>query len=243
MVAYSQISDVPLFKYGLIMADPPWHHDRWSDRGSDRAPSEHYDTMALEEVKGLRVGDLCGPDSLIMLWVPGCFINIGEAILNAWGAEFVTMGFWVKTQLHDPSKPKMGTGYVLRECGEPFLIGKIGKPQVIDKGVPSVIMGPRREHSRKPEAGYALAERLAPKGYAKLDLFSRQEREGWDCMGDEHDKFTDTNGRCGQADWQERKGAEKDGGRRTPKRTKDTIGATQIYSPRIEGNQSGFIFG
>lgn len=242
MTAYSQISDVPLFRYGLVMADPPWAHERWSDRGSDRAPDQHYDTMALSEIKSLPVGDLCGPHSLIWLWVPGCFANIGEAVLNAWGAEFVTMGFWVKTQVHAPHLPKMGTGYVLRECGEPFFIGKIGKPQVNDRGIPSVIMEPRREHSRKPEQGYALAERMAPHGYGKLDLFSRQERPGWDCMGDEHDKFTDSSGRCGQADWQERRSASQDGGGGRDRGEGNGERSGQVQPDSTGSDQPGFTF-
>lgn len=242
MAAFSNISDVPLFRYGLIMADPPWAHERWSDRGSDRAPDQHYDTMPLKDIKALPVGALCGPHSLIWLWVPGCFVNIGEAVLNAWGAEFVTMGFWVKTQVHAPSKPKMGTGYVLRECGEPFIIGKIGKPEVQDRGIPSVIMEPRREHSRKPEAGYALAERMAPRGYPKLDLFSRQEREGWDCMGNEHGKFTDTTGRCGQADWQERQSPQEDGRGRDITGTKNTRRTPALQQAGTGSDQPSFTF-
>ena len=159
------------------MADPAWKHCLRSGKGEKRSPSAHYATMPLDEVKRLPVGALCGANAVIWLWVPGCFINVGESVLNAWGAQFVTMGFWCKTQKHDPTKPKMGTGWVLRECGEPFMIGKIGAPEFTDKGVPSVIMEPKREHSRKPEQGYKIAERLAPKGYAKLDLFSRQERD------------------------------------------------------------------
>lgn len=242
MTAYSKISDVPLFRYGFVMADPPWAHERWSDKGSERAPDQHYDTMTLSEIKSLPVGDLCGPHSLIWLWVPGCFVNVGEDVLNAWGAEFVTMGFWVKTQVHAPHLPKIGTGYVLRECGEPFLIGKIGKPWVNDRGIPSVIMEPRREHSRKPEQGYALAERMAPRGYDKLDLFSRQERQGWDCMGDEHDKFTNTARGCSQAD-REKSSATCQNGEGWPNQSKRNRNRKdEVQSGKSGDSQSEFAF-
>lgn len=189
MTAYSRIEDVPLMKYGLIKADPAWTHLRWSDRGSTRAPDQHYKTMPMQEIMDLPVANLASKDCFLWLWVPGCFLNKGEAVMNAWGFKFVTSGFWMKNQLKDPTKGRMGTGYVLRECGEPFMIGKIGNPKVYDRGIPSAFLEPRREHSRKPEQGYALADRLAPPNSFKLDLFSRQEREGWDCMGDESDKF------------------------------------------------------
>jgi len=211
MTAYRRIQDVPWFRYGLVMADPAWDHEMRSEKGKKRSPSAHYDTMPLEDIKALPVGLLCAPDAYIWLWIPGCMINVGEAVLNAWGAEFVTMGFWGKEQKHGPGKLKMGTGYVLRECGEPFLIGRVGRPET-RTAPPSAFLEPRREHSRKPEKGYIHAEQMVPEHYHKLDLFSRQERKGWDCMGDEYDKFEEGNvsGQCGQADWQHRQKAEKD---------------------------------
>jgi N6-adenosine-specific RNA methylase IME4 len=53
-----------------------------------------------------------------------------------------------------------------------------------------VIRERRREHSRKPEASYALIERMFP-DLPKLELFARQARSGWDAWGNETDKFTD----------------------------------------------------
>lgn len=145
--------------------------------------------MGIDEIKSLPVASLAGAECWLWLWVPGCFVNIGESVMNAWGFTFVTSGFWFKNQKKNPTEGRMGTGYVLRECGEPFMIGRIGKPRVIDRGVPSAFSEHRRDHSRKPERAYQLCERIAGPNVFKLDLFSRQERPGWDCMGDEHDKF------------------------------------------------------
>jgi N6-adenosine-specific RNA methylase IME4 len=47
----------------------------------------------------------------------------------------------------------------------------------------------RREHSRKPEACYAIVERMYP-DLPKLELFARQVRPDWDMWGNETDKFT-----------------------------------------------------
>lgn len=173
------------------MADPAWRHKMWSSKGEDRSPSHHYKTMGLDEIKQLQVGSFCLPDSFIWLWIPMCMIHRGESVLNAWGAEFVTAGFWGKTQKTKPKEnlPKMGTGYTLREAGEGFMIGRIGRPRIQDRGIPSLILEPRREHSRKPEQGYDYAERMVGKSEPKLDLFSRQVRAGWDNCGDELDKF------------------------------------------------------
>jgi hypothetical protein len=52
----------------------------------------------------------------------------------------------------------------------------------------SVIRARRREHSRKPEASYALIERMFP-DLPKLELFARQTRPGWEGWGNETEKF------------------------------------------------------
>lgn len=228
MASYSRFEDIPLFKYGMIKADPPWHHQFYSEAGSDRSPEAHYGTMSLKSILDLPVGDLCGANAVLWLWIPGCMVNRAHLVFDAWGFEFVTSGFWGKSQKSDPAKLRMGTGYVMRDCGEPFWIGKIGQPEFLDRAIPSAFLEPRREHSRKPERSYELAERLAPKGYPKLDLFSRQAREGWDNFGDEHDKFDNRDGGCGQADGRERTETEKDGGRPSNSGTHDAQWSLQI---------------
>jgi N6-adenosine-specific RNA methylase IME4 len=52
-----------------------------------------------------------------------------------------------------------------------------------------VLEGPLREHSRKPDEAYEVAEKLFG-GTARMDLFSREQRPGWTAFGDEHSKFS-----------------------------------------------------
>lgn len=188
MTAYNRIEDVPLFRYGLVMADPPWEFDHWGEP-NERSAGGHYQTMPMDEIMALPVDQLLAPHAFVWLWITPSLAHHADRIMEAWKIKPVTMGFWVKVQKGDPAKPKMGLGHVLRECGEPYYIGKVGNPQIHDRGIPSVIMERKREHSRKPEGGYTNAERLAPRGAWLLDLFSRQERPGWDRMGNQHDKF------------------------------------------------------
>lgn len=189
MTAYRRIEQVPQFKYGLIMADNPWKFVVRSQKGAERTPDAHYSTMTIDQVKKLPVGSLAAPECWLWLWVPGCFVNIGAEVMEAWGFTFVTSGFWFKNQIKAPTKGRMGLGYVLRECGEPYMIGRIGKPKVIDRGIPSAFAEHKRAHSQKPEQAYQHCERMVAADTPKLDLFSRQERPNWDCMGDEYDKF------------------------------------------------------
>jgi N6-adenosine-specific RNA methylase IME4 len=56
------------------------------------------------------------------------------------------------------------------------------------KDFPCCFEAPRREHSRKPEKFYDLIRRVT--GGSRIDLFAREEHEGFARYGNEIDKFT-----------------------------------------------------
>jgi len=62
-----------------------------------------------------------------------------------------------------------------------------GRPVLQLSNQTTALSGIRREHSRKPEEFYALVDQLCPG--SKVELFSRQERQGWQVFGTETDKF------------------------------------------------------
>lgn len=175
--------------YGLIMTDCPWRFKTYSQKGKEKKSAElHYDTMSLEDIKALPVGDLADPKgSFLWHWATRPMWEAAWETMQAWGFEYVTQGTWVKTT-KDGKGLAFGTGYVLRDCSEPFIIGKIGKPKVVSRSVRSVIRSPRREHSRKPDEAYTAAGLLVG-DVPKADLFSRQSRPGWDNWGAESNKF------------------------------------------------------
>ncbi|ODN71196.1 hypothetical protein [Methylobrevis pamukkalensis] len=41
-------------KYGLILADPPWAYEMYSEEGFEKSPEAHYETMPIEEIKRCR---------------------------------------------------------------------------------------------------------------------------------------------------------------------------------------------
>jgi len=185
MTAYSQMHDIPLFRYNLIMADPPWSYENWSSKGEHKNASAQYDCMDLEALKAMPVGHLAALNSVLWLWATNPLLPHAFEVMAAWGFKFKTAGHWSKKT--SKGNQAFGTGYILRCAGEPFLIGTMGKPKCA-RNVRSVIEGPVREHSRKPEESYAAAEQLVPDAI-RMDFFSRQERAGWDCFGNETEKF------------------------------------------------------
>lgn len=171
--------------YGFIMADPPWQFENFSSKGHRKGAAHQYDCMGLEAIKGLPVGCLAAGDCLLMLWACNPMLDQAFAVLKAWGFRFKTAGHWCKRTKNGGLA--FGTGYVLRGAGEPFLIGSVGAPKT-SRSCRSVIEGQVREHSRKPEEAYAFAEKLVP-DVRRADVFSRQQRPGWDCWGNEIGKF------------------------------------------------------
>lgn len=175
----------PAGGFGLIMADPPWQSDMRSDAGLKKSPEAHYGTMPLDAIAAMPVEILAASDSLLWLWARGSQIRSAIAVVDAWGFELKTMGWWAKVT--PGGKQTFGTGYVLRNSGEPFLIATRGAPRT-RKSVRDTIMGLRREHSRKPDEAYAAAEKLMPDAQ-RIDLFSRTDRSGWCAWGNETGKF------------------------------------------------------
>ena len=180
------------WSFDLIMADPPWRFELYSDKGEEKSPQAHYSTMTLDELAALPVSDLGRDDCLLWLWATAPMLPQQIALGERWGFRYVTSGAWVKRTVHD--KVAFGTGYVLRNAHEPFLIMKRGDPKCA-RDVRSVIEAKVREHSRKPDAAFRAAERLMPwPGVRRLELFSRESRKGWAAWGNECGKFNTTDG-------------------------------------------------
>jgi N6-adenosine-specific RNA methylase IME4 len=176
-------------KYGAILADPPWDFKAWSAKGEDRAASQHYAVMNLEELKELPVWKLAAPDCALFLWATNPLLPEALEVVKSWGFTYRTLAFsWAKTCKVATDKPFMGLGYWTRANVELCLLSTRGHPKRLARDVRQLIIEPLREHSRKPEIRDSI-ERLVAGPYC--ELFSRSNREGWDCFGEETGKFDD----------------------------------------------------
>lgn len=187
MTLIQQFYDLrPAGGFGLIMADPPWSFAVRSTAGvTAKGAGGQYTCQPLGWVASLPVSVLAADDCLLWLWATNPMLPQAMAVMDAWGFTFKTAGHWVKRTRH--GKMAFGTGYILRCAGEPFLIGTRGAPRTIRR-IRSVIEGPVREHSRKPDEAFAAAEALVP-DVRRVELFSRQPRQGWAAWGDQVGKF------------------------------------------------------
>lgn len=175
----------PACGFDLIMADPPWSYEMYSEAGYGKSPDAQYATMSLDRIMALPVEVLAARDCLLWLWAVGPMLPQALDVITAWGFTFKTQGQWVKQTKN--GRQTFGTGYILRNAGEPFLIATRGAPKTT-RGVRNTIFGLARQHSRKPDECFREAERLMPDA-RRLELFSRQRRSGWKVWGDETGKF------------------------------------------------------
>lgn len=186
--------DLPLFGFDLVMADPPWRFNLYSAKGEEKSPEAQYRTMTMEEIEALPVGQLLGAGGIVFLWCTWPLIAQQAQVLRRWGYEARTGGVWAKRT--PTGRLRWGTGYVLRSVCEPFLIGAQpgavlrggGVANLVETIAAAGVDGVAREHSRKPDEVYALIDALAPEA-RKAELFSRTNRPGWACWGDEAGKF------------------------------------------------------
>lgn len=197
------LTQLPQQHYGAILADPPWRFRTYNEKGRARcpdwkpfknSPSRHYETMAIEDIRALPVASLAADDCALFLWISWPNLLDALSVIEAWGFKFKTCGFvWTKAHagqiemFRDDFDDLMGTGYWTRANTEACLLATRGDPKRINKDVRQAIIEPRREHSRKPACVHERIERLVAGPF--LELFARSRWSGWNCFGDELDKF------------------------------------------------------
>lgn len=184
--------DLPRQRYDVILADPPWAYygqqDKWG------AAAKFYATQPDEAIVRLPIPELLADRGVLFLWATSPRLDVAMACLAEWKLHFRGVAFvWVKARKDGgpigaqgvrPSIVKPTAEYVLAASR----VGK-GRPMPLgDEGVPNVILAPRRAHSQKPDEVSAAIERLYPEA-ARLELFARTARPGWDAWGDEVGKL------------------------------------------------------
>lgn len=189
------------FSFDLVVIDPPWPWVAYSAKGHEKSPEAQYQTMSLDDIAALPVGDLLAPGGALICWATWPLVANGEVArcMKAWGLPAITGGGWAKRTAS--GKLRWGTGYRNRSLCEPYFVSALpGAPVVDGRKFPNLMEtliseieaisfdGLAREHSRKPDEFYAMLASISPDA-RRLELFSRETREGWSGWGDEARKF------------------------------------------------------
>jgi N6-adenosine-specific RNA methylase IME4 len=168
--------------YSIVYADPPWDYAgrvQHNTQEGNKSAIHHYPTLTLDALKKLRITDLCEPNCLLFLWTSSPHLPQAIELMIHWGFEYKTVAFVWEKQRKNPGY------YTMSQC-ELCLVGKRGT-------IPSP-RGSRKEcqffsemrtlHSKKPDEIRNRIARMFPT-QKKVELFARQEYEGWDSWGNE----------------------------------------------------------
>lgn len=179
-IAEDSKSETPLDgsigRFPVIYADPPWEYDY--EPVDAWANDNHYKPMSLEAICRLPVQQISTKDAILFLWTTAPKLEEAFKVINSWGFSYITSAVW--------NKCWTGRGYYFRIQHEHLLIAKRGKIPVPEEAARpgSIIEEKRTKHSKKPDIFYEIIEKMYPE-LPKIELFARNEREGWDSWGNQ----------------------------------------------------------
>lgn len=177
--------------FGTILADPPWQFiNRTGKMAPEHKRLNRYPTMDLAAIKAMPVADHAALTSHLYLWVPNALLPEGLEVMSAWGFSYKANIIWHKVR-KDGGPDGRGVGFYFRNTTEIILFGVRGKNvRTLAPGrrQVNIIRTQKREHSRKPDELYDIAEQCSNGPY--LELFARGGRPGWTSWGNQAEDYS-----------------------------------------------------
>lgn len=163
-------------KYRTIVVDPPWPIAKIKRRVRPNQKEMDYPMMTLDEIKALNIGGISDDVAHCFLWTIDKYLFDSKEILESWGFNYHCTLAWNKTN---------GISlYGINRRVEFVLVGLKGKHEAYSsrKTIPAAFTAKSSRHSAKPQEFY---DYLSVLDGPKVDIFARNEREGWDVWGNE----------------------------------------------------------
>jgi len=175
-ILFTKDTKLPDGKYQVFYADPPWKYgNSMPEYFTEQA--NHYQLMTLQEICDLPIKAMIDQNAVLFLWVTSPILKESFDVIKSWGFEYKTSFIW------DKIKHNMGHYSSVRH--EILLLCIKGSYPIQNKKLyDSVLSIERTEHSKKPTEYYDMIEDLYPNS-KKIELFSRNKREGWECYGNQ----------------------------------------------------------
>ena len=172
--------------FGAVEIDPPWEVEK-IDR--DLRPNQAefaYRTMSEDDIVAFWKREMTSriePDCHLFLWTTAKYLPTALKIIEAIGFRYVLTMVWRKAGGFQPlDLPQYNCEFVV--------YARHGSPLFIDtKNFFCCFEGERRQHSRKPGSFYETIRCVT--GGSRIDVFSREPRDGFAQYGDECGKFTE----------------------------------------------------
>jgi N6-adenosine-specific RNA methylase IME4 len=175
---------LPVGKYQTIVCDPPWPMQKIEREVRPNQFGFEYPTMSEDELLAYPVVTEAADNAAhLWLWTTQRFLPLALGLVEEWGFDYLCTFVW-----HKPGGYQ-AVGLPQYNC-EFVVMGRRGGLAFDDtKSFPTCFEAPRREHSRKPDEFYEMVRRVSPG--PRLDMFSREAREGFDQHGIELEHFAE----------------------------------------------------
>lgn len=165
-------------KYDVVVLDPPWPMKRIErDVAPNQSADLDYPVMEIDEIieKGMPNKD----DAHVFMWTTQKFYDDARKIFSEWGVNWILDFVWVKDGGFQPFGLPMYTH-------EYVLYGRIGKPLPFPqtKAFRTTVIADRGRHSEKPQEFFDMIKSVTD-GFSRIDVYSRQQRDGYDNWGNE----------------------------------------------------------
>lgn len=166
--------------FRVVCADPPW---TFNDRlpGQSRGAAKNYACLSVEDICRFALPPIAD-DAWLFLWRVSAMVEEAYQVARAWGFTPKSELVWEK--FTTGWKPHFGMGRYVRASHETCIIATRGRVVPASKSIRSRFAAQVGRHSEKPEEFFGIVEALTGGG-PYVELFSRRQRPGWTCLGDE----------------------------------------------------------
>lgn len=171
--------ELPTGKYSCLVVDPPWPMQKIERDVRPNQVEFDYPTMTEDELRAFPLPDVAGDDCHLYLWATQKYLPMALRLAEHWGFKYQCLLTWRKNIGFTPFSWMYSTEHVLF-CTR-------GSLPLLRLGVRLDFEAKVREHSRKPDEFYDIVREVSPG--PRLDVFSREKREGFDQYGNEVEKY------------------------------------------------------
>ena len=97
-------------KYKIIYADPAWsYNDKMGNDSAFMSATSAYPTMALEDIKALKVNEIADKDCVLFLWCVSPLLPEALEVIKAWGFKYGALDYGKCGTLFARQKRKSAT--------------------------------------------------------------------------------------------------------------------------------------
>lgn len=171
----------PVGEFEVIVVDPSWPYEDSLDGSDEARGGTPYPQQTIAEIAAISLP--VAKDCSVWLFVTNSHLVDPDAyavVVRAWRERY---GLKPRT-LRTWRKPRMGLGRVLRNSTEHLVLLERGSPVYTGVTQTTDFTAPMGAHSEKPQEAFDDIVALCASP-ARIELFARKPRVGWESSGSE----------------------------------------------------------